>query len=298
MSVQVNDLESPRVSPAAPLRRATSAERATYHRDGAVKLCGIIPDPWVERLRECVEDWRRRPGDFEIAWTDPGMAQSRAGGVNVLHSELARDCVFGGPAAAIAADVHGATLLRYFEDQIFYRDPGPVTATGWHQDTGYWWAEGMNLVRVWIPLDPIDRDVSLEIVRGSHLWNVVYRAVNLTEGSDAGAHAFVCERDMNLPAVPDIEAHRDGFDVLGWDFEPGDALVFNANMLHGVPRSATPRGKRRVYSMVFAGDGVRYRERVTTNPDLTKILGQSLADGQPLAQAPVAFPVVFDATAN
>ncbi len=284
--------------PGVALRDVTAAERAAYQRDGAVKLAGIIAPDWVERMRECIEDWKRRPGDFAIAWTDAGHAQSTAGGVNVMHSALARDCVFHSPAARIAADVHGADELRYFEDQIFYRMPGPVSATGWHQDTGYWWCEGRNLVRVWMPLDPVDREVSLEIVRGSHLWNVTYRAVNLTEKSDEGPHNFVCERDQNLPEVPDIESCREGFDILGWDFEPGDALVFNANMLHGVQASPRPRGKRRVYSLVFAGDGVTYRSRPTSNPDLTRLLDDPLEDGEPLARAERAFPVVYRRAAD
>lgn len=281
------------MTPDAALRDVTDAERDCYRRDGAVRLPGILPEAWVEKLRDCTEEWKRRPGDFAIAWTDPGHALSSAGGINVIHSQLARECVFGSPAARLAAQTHGADELRYFEDQIFYRDAGPVTATGWHQDTGYWWCEGQNLVRVWIPLDPIDREVSLEIVRGSHLWNVTYRAVNLTKGSDAGPHKFICERDRSLPDVPDIDAHREGFDILGWDFEPGDALVFNANMLHGVQASRGARGKRRVYSMVFAGDGVTYKTRPTSNPDLTKIVDEPLTDGEPLARADGAFPVVY-----
>ena len=122
------DLESwptAAATPGSALRDVTDAERDLYRRDGAVRLPKILPGPWVERLRACTEEWRSRPGDFAIAWTDPGHARSTAGGINVVHSRLARQCVFGSPAARIAAQTHCADELRYFEDQIFSASPAP-----------------------------------------------------------------------------------------------------------------------------------------------------------------------------
>ena len=39
-------------------------------------------------------------------------------------------------------------------------------------------------------------------------------------------------RDQSLPPVPDINANRDSFDIIGWHYEPGDVLLFHGHVLH------------------------------------------------------------------
>ena len=33
--------------------------------------------------------------------------------------------------------------------------------------------------------------------------------------------------------VPDIEAHRDDYEILSWELEPGDAIAFHMKTVHG-----------------------------------------------------------------
>ena len=38
--------------------------------------------------------------------------------------------------------------------------------------------------------------------------------------------------DPSLPELSDIEGARDSFDILGWDYEPGDVLLFHGHIVH------------------------------------------------------------------
>ena len=40
--------------------------------------------------------------------------------------------------------------------------------------------------------------------------------------------------------VPDVEADRDAYDILGWPLEPGDAAAFNMLTLHAAAGSRNP----------------------------------------------------------
>ena len=49
-----------------------------------------------------------------------------------------------------------------------------IRGTFFNADT-YYNVDGEQLIRAWVCADPAPRDVSLEVVRGSHRWNVTYR---------------------------------------------------------------------------------------------------------------------------
>ena len=46
--------------------------------------------------------------------------------------------------------------------------------TPWHQDTPFLRVRGDQMVRVWLCCDSSPADLTVQVVRGSHRWNVVY----------------------------------------------------------------------------------------------------------------------------
>ena len=99
---------------------------------------------------------------------------------------------------------------------------------------------------------------SLEFVRGSHRWGKFFAPVAF--GTNAGWTA-----DFRGEECPDIEAARDRFDIVGFDVDPGDALVFSAWTLHGAPGNAS--GRRRVaLSTRWLGDDARWAPRPGCDP--------------------------------
>ena len=53
------------------------------------------------------------------------------------------------------------------------KEAGATTASPWHQDGPYYNVDG-PMCTIWVALDDHPRDVSLELVRGSHRWGTRY----------------------------------------------------------------------------------------------------------------------------
>ena len=64
-----------------------------------------------------------------------------------------------------------------------------------------------------------------------------------------------------LPELPDIEANRDEYEILGWDMEPGDCLVFQAMIVHGSDGNTSLDNRRRALATRWTGDDARYDRR-------------------------------------
>ncbi|MFX8633223.1 phytanoyl-CoA dioxygenase family protein, partial [Acinetobacter baumannii] len=76
------------------------------------------------------------------------------------------------------------------------------------------------------PVDPVPRESSLEFVAGSHRqgW-LMPRSFRDNQAK------WVPEG--TLKELPDIEADRQAFPIIGWALEPGDAIFFHMLALHG-----------------------------------------------------------------
>lgn len=149
----------------------------------------------------------------------------------------------------------GAEDLWYLGEQLFLKEGGNSRRTPWHQDTSYLRMVGSQLVAVWLSLDPLPAAQSLEVVRGSHRGP-------LHNGSAFAAHddtAPLYKGDV-LPRLPDIQARRDDFDIVSWDVEPGDLLVFHLGVLHG-GAGTIPGMRRRTLSLRFLGPDVAFDGR-------------------------------------
>ena len=169
-----------------------------------------------------------------------------------------REVIFGSALSRVAAELMGSRSVRLHHDHMLTKTAGTAQRTPWHQDQPYYNIEGRQTVSFWIPVDPVPRDATLEFVAGSHLgpW-LMPRSFMARE-----AKWFP---EGSLADLPDVEADRTAFDILGWPVEPGDAVAFHMLALHAAAGSA---GRRRVFSVRFAGDDVRHAPRAwATSPE-------------------------------
>jgi ectoine hydroxylase-related dioxygenase (phytanoyl-CoA dioxygenase family) len=157
---------------------------------------------------------------------------------------------------SIVAAVLGQERLWYLGEQLFLKEGGHSRRTPWHQDTSYLRMMGDGLVACWISLDALPKANCLEFVRGSHRGE-------LYNGSAFAAHDDTAPlyKVSPLPRLPDIQAERDGFDILSWDVTPGDLIVFHLGTLHGGAGTA-PGLRRRTISLRFLGADVVFDGRV------------------------------------
>lgn len=192
--------------------------------------------------------------------------------------ELARTSA----AAAIAGSLTGSSSVRLFHDHVLVKEAGTRQRTPWHQDLPYYNVDGRQLVSMWMPVDPVPRASSLELVAGSHLGPWFMPRTFL----DHQARWFPEGSLAELPEIDD--AHR----VLAWDLEPGDAVFFHMLSLHAAPGFPGP-GRRRVLSLRFLGDDAVHAPRTWTTSPPFPGLADELPAGGPMDHP--LFPVLWTA---
>ncbi len=225
---------------------------AAFAADGAVVLRGVFA-PYVEALRAGTAALMADPSPRERSYTPAdGSARFFQDLCNWRDIPEFADFVLHSPAARIAARLMGTEVAQFFHDHVLVKEPGSSIVTPWHQDMPYYCVSGLDNVSFWIPLDPVARAASLEIVAGSHAWGLEHRPRRF-DGS------ILIEGDERAD-IPDIEADRSKYRVLGWEMEPGDAVAFSFRAVHGAAANvATTR--RRVFSARWVGADARFLDR-------------------------------------
>jgi ectoine hydroxylase-related dioxygenase (phytanoyl-CoA dioxygenase family) len=273
----------------------------------------VLSEEWLDTLREGLDAALSTP-DVMAQDLGPELSTDQ---FPSLRSKSLQRIVEESPLAEIAGRA-AQTPIRFYMDQLFHKPKGHIPATPWHQDTCYYNLEGHQFIRTWVSPDPVPREASIEIVRGSHLWNVTYRSLAGRDPElDAEARAiqenaapevpmlgaeayegwsyFSGVRDMSAPLVPDIESYRDSYEILGWDYEPGDVIVFHAHALHGARGDMTAATQRRAHALLWAGQDVRYLHRIgQIIPDPAPLYEHKPRTGQLLSDFPDVFPLAWE----
>ncbi|MBY0336258.1 MAG: phytanoyl-CoA dioxygenase family protein [Acetobacteraceae bacterium] len=224
-----------------------------FQEDGVILLRGAFA-PWVEELRAGTEALMADPSPYERSYTPKdGSARFFQDLCNWQRIPQYRRFVLEGPGGAIAARLMGSRTGRFFHDHILVKEPGTSIVTPWHQDSPYYCTDGMQSVSFWIPLDPVGREATLECVAGSHRWGVTHKPKRF-DGTD------LYEGDDRVE-MPDIDADRDRYRILGWAMEPGDAVAFHFRTVHGAPANTGSTRRRRVFSARWVGEDAVFVDR-------------------------------------
>ena len=216
---------------------------------------------WVETLRMGIARNRAAPsGDAKIYSGSSGSGQFFGDYCNWQRIPEYRDFIFKSPAAGIARQLMGSKHVRLFHEHVLVKDASADVPTPWHQDQPYYCVDGEQTVSLWIPLDDVPRDRTLEFVGGSQAWGKYFRPERFNKTP-------LNEND-GLEPVPDITGNRDHYNILGWALEPGDCVAFNFKTLHGAPANSSASQQRRAFSLRLLGDDARFarRDGVVTSP--------------------------------
>ena len=66
--------------------------------------------------------------------------------------------------------------------------------------------------------------------------------------------------------MPDSDASPDEFEILCWDVEPGDIIVFGGDVIHGASDNVSNSQRRAALSIRYVGDDARWDPREGTDP--------------------------------
>lgn len=260
-----------------------------FREDGAVCLRGVLDGDWIEGLREAVDADIASPGPMVRLNTPAGNPGRFFVDFQLWQRHPAcRAVALESPLPAIASRLLGCARVNWYHDHLLVKEPGTLERTPWHHDFPYYPLSSTGdldgVASFWIPLDPVARESAVEYVRGSHRWGKRFapKFFRKEAAFDAGA--------MAADEVPDIDAHRDRYELLGWDLEPGDMVAFTGLVLHGAAGNGSLTRRRRAWAARYLGDMVRWSERPgTVSPPIE---GHGLREGDPIGGAlfPQAWP--------
>jgi ectoine hydroxylase-related dioxygenase (phytanoyl-CoA dioxygenase family) len=257
---------------AVPLRPITAEDRATYERDGVVLLRGMFGPAWIAFLREAIDRAMAAPGPHAEEYTPSGGAGRFFGDLDLWQRhETFRRFVFESPAAEIAARIMASPTANFFYDQLLVKEPGTAERTPWHQDQPYWAVSGRQVCSIWVPADPVDRETSVQYVRGSHNWRRAFQPRHFSDGS--------AYRGRDLEPLPDIDADRGAYDIAAFALEPGDCLAFQAMIVHGAPGNASGRRRRALATRWTGSDA---RSAIPEGEVAIPTTDPGLRDGEPI----------------
>ncbi len=252
---------------------------SAYRTEGAVLIKGLLAN-WVETLCEGIDRNMRNPGTYaaeNVAGTETGRFFDDY--CNWQRIPEFENVIRNSELAAVAAELMDSDTVQVFHDHVLVKEPGTSKATPWHQDSPYYFVDGMQNVSFWCPVDPVT-DATLRCVAGSHLWEKPVLPVRwLAEDQ------FYADNDQYQP-VPDPDAQA--MLIREWDMQPGDVVAFHFKTLHGA-RGNNTNSRRRAFSVRFVGDDACFVTRPgKTSPPFP---GHNMKEGQRLRED--WFPIIY-----
>lgn len=246
-----------------PLPADFTELRARYVEDGAVCVRRVLEPDSAAALLEHLDVLI---GDAAERWTT-----NRVGGFSDRHlwptHPWMRELCTASALPELAGRMMQSSSARLFFDHTFVRDAGTAHRTPWHQDRPYWPFQGTQIVSIWLALTPCGPDSSgLRFIKGSHGWHKTFRP---TPFGDASASAKFLDENAELEEMPDFDAEPERWEYLEWDMQPGDAIVFSGEAVHGSRENAASDQRRAAVSVRYLGDDARWDPRPGTDPIVT-----------------------------
>jgi len=242
--------------------------RENFQRDGVVFLKGLVGAEWIEKLREGAAKNMEFPGPLCDEHAASSGTKGRFHDDQFLwqRHNIFKEFLLNGPAAAAAADLMSSSVAAPLYDHLLAKEPGTVSPTPWHNDYSYWHISGEQICSTWIALDHVSRESMVQYVRGSHKWRLMHAITNFSgEESDDGRYNNSSNPDKLPPIVDEKTGAALGdYDLVGFDMEPGDAVVHHGFTVHGAAGNADLTQQRRGYAVRWIGDDIRFDARPGT----------------------------------
>lgn len=243
----------------------TRHEIESFQRDGAVCLRQKFEQRWLDLIAEGSERNLAAPSEYaESLSTEGSSGRFFSDYCNWREIPAFREFVYHSPAAEIVARLMGSEQAIFYHDHLLIKEPGTQRETPWHHDQPYYPVNGRHMCSLWLPLDPVPLETSLQFVKGSHAWDRWFVPRKFATSKDYAIEEATAgeERErIAFESVPDIEGHPEKYEILSWELNPGDCVVFHGLTLHGAAGNRSQTTARRALSTRWFGDDARFAER-------------------------------------
>ncbi|MDX1687203.1 MAG: phytanoyl-CoA dioxygenase family protein [Candidatus Promineifilaceae bacterium] len=271
----------------------TRHEIESFQRDGAICLRQKFDQEWLDLIADGIERNLAAPSEHaESLSTEESAARFFSDYCNWRDIPEFREFVYHSPAAEIVARLMGSDKAIFYHDHLLIKEPGTQRRTPWHHDQPYYPVNGRHMCSLWLPLDPVPLETSLQFVKGSHAWGRWFVPRKFATSRDYALKEATSNRDaegISFESVPDIEGHPEEYEIISWELNPGDCVVFHGMTLHGAAGNQSQTTARRALSTRWFGDDARFAERPwEISPPITG----GLKPGEPMACD--TFPVIWE----
>ncbi|XP_078350781.1 uncharacterized protein LOC144635560 [Oculina patagonica] len=144
---------------------------------------------------------------------------------------------------------------------------------------------------VWLPVDPVSKYTCLRLVKGSHRLPQYFKPVHFG-GPPFASYEIKSgyeEKAKQCLPTPDFDEDEQ-YQVLSWDMEPGDCIVFHMKTVHGAHGNNLSTPRRSFSTRWLGNDAVKGKRPWVNLPPSSEIEG--LKQGDKLLDSG-AFPVVW-----
>ena len=230
-----------------------------FRQDGVVHLRKAFDTDVIASLRRGIAKNMDAPSPrFEARTSDSSPARYCEDFWTWSEFPEFENFVRSSRAARIGAELMGATRVNLVMDNWFLREAGAVARAPWHHDISYFDFDGTMCV-LWLPLEATDRNEGIQFVRGSHLWNRLFMRVWFADHQAAAEPQWVNGKYYEPP--PDIDADLGQYEIVSFDVDEGDCIVFDIRTLHGSVADSSPRQSHSRYTLRMAAEDARIRYR-------------------------------------
>ncbi len=247
------------------------AANETLALDGVVCIRQAISSDWLEVIEQGIDlalgglstnvDIVKREGD------QGSFSFSSGAWPKVEHFKR---FIFESPMADIAWRLFDSKQLTLFYDFLLIKQPhSDSAATPWHQDHSYYPLDGRQVMNCWVALDDIPEESALRFIKGSHLPNQLYRAIDFENPTKDYQHAR-----KELPLPPETESKTE---ILTTSLKAGDMLAWTSYTLHSADGNKLDH-RRAAFSVNWLGDDVVFngQDCLETYRDPSQVIGEPI----------------------
>ena len=225
-----------------------------YNKNGVAIIRNAISLYWLKKLSIGIEKNFKNPSKYKCIY-------EKTDGKEIFFDDYCnwqrikeyKDFFFSSNIANIAAQLMQSKKVNIFHEHVLIKEPGATKKTPWHQDQSYYCVNGKDNCSLWIPLDPISKDICPEFILSSHKWDRQFLPTKFFGDSYE-------QQDKEFEKIPDIDSNRGLYDIISWSLAPGDLIAFNFATVHGAPGNNS-LNRRRAFSARFTGDDATYAKR-------------------------------------
>jgi len=136
-----------------------------FQNNGVVLLKKIIDQKWIEELRKGIEYNFQYPSEYKCVYEEVDNKEIFYDDYcNWQKIKEYKNFIFNSNIAKIAGSLMQSNKVNLFHEHVLIKEKGSKKRTPWHQDQGYYCVQGRDNVSIWIPLDKIDINSSMEFI--------------------------------------------------------------------------------------------------------------------------------------